>query len=486
MSTATHTSPSAARVIRESLDHPIVDSDGHVLEVLPVFAEYLADLEGAPVADYFRRSGAYVRYATPWAATDDERAHVWMTQNNLWGHPTKNTLDRATATIPGLYARRMDDLGIDFSILYPSGGLALPGLPDPDRREAIVRAYNRWVMELCAPHPTRMLPAAVIPMETPDEAIRHLRYAVEEIGHRVVCLQGYALRPIPAVEEVAPGTAGLAGRVDYFGLDSPYDYDAVWQACLDLKVAPTFHSPTGLRGGRSISNYTYNHIGSIAQAQEGLAKSLFLAGVTRRFPTLNFGFLECGAGWACALYADLVGHYEKRNRGAMEYVDPTKLDVDALMGYFEEYSDDYTRRHLDTARAFYDREHPPIPDRDDFWRVGLSSKDEIEQLFVPRFYIGCEADDRSVAWAFDSRINPYGSKLRAMFGSDVGHWDVTDVGDVVVEAKELVDDGFITESDFKAFMYLNPVELHAGVNPGFFRNTVVEDDVERFLASGRA
>ena len=123
---------------------------------------------------------------------------------------------------------------------------------------------------------------------------------------------------------------------------------------------------------------------------------------------------------------------------------------------------------------------------DDFWRVEITDKSEIRDLFVDRFYIGCEADDRSVAWAFNTKVNPYGAKLRAMFGSDVGHWDVLDVGDVVVEAEELLDEGLISAEDFKEFMFSNPVELHAGVNPDFFGGTRVERDVEVFLREGRA
>ena len=69
-----------------------------------------------------------------------------------------------------------------------------------------------------------------------------------------------------------------------------------------------------------------------------MAKSLFFGGVTRRFPSLNFGFLECGAAWACSLFSDIVGHYEKRSLSAMEYVDPKNLDVDKLMQYFDDYA----------------------------------------------------------------------------------------------------------------------------------------------------
>src|SRR4029079_4592814 len=129
-------------------------------------------------------------FSSPWLVTPEQRRHNWAAQSNLWGWPTKNTLDRATATIPGLYATRMDDLGIDYSLLYPSAGLFVGSLGDPDIREEVVRGYNRFVIELMAPHADRMPSVASIPMHTPEEAIRHLEYAVRELGHKVVCMQG--------------------------------------------------------------------------------------------------------------------------------------------------------------------------------------------------------------------------------------------------------------------------------------------------------
>jgi hypothetical protein len=33
-----------------------------------------------------------------------------------------------------------------------------------------------------------------------------------------------------------------------------------------------------------------------------------IGGVTRRFPQLNFGFLEGGVGWAVQLFGDLIEH----------------------------------------------------------------------------------------------------------------------------------------------------------------------------------
>ena len=44
------------------------------------------------------------------------------------------------------------------------------------------------------------------------------------------------------------------------------------------------------------SNFVGNHLGHFAQSHHTFARSLFLGGVTERFPTLNFGFLEGGVG----------------------------------------------------------------------------------------------------------------------------------------------------------------------------------------------
>ena len=107
---------------------------------------------------------------------------------------------------------------------------------------------------------------------------------------------------------------GQTAWYDVLAIDSEYDYDPVWAKCVELKVGPTFHSASrGLGFRQSTSNFTYNHIGHFATAGEAVCKAIFMGGVTRRFPTLKFAFLEGGVGWACQLYADLIGHWKKRN-----------------------------------------------------------------------------------------------------------------------------------------------------------------------------
>jgi len=70
---------------------------------------------------------------------------------------------------------------------------------------------------------------------------------------------------------------------------------------------------------------------------------------------------------------------------------------------------------------------------DDYFRCKIGGKSDIRDLFVPRFYFGCEADDPVNAWAFNRRANPMGARLNALFSSDIGHFDVPDMTDVVPE-----------------------------------------------------
>jgi hypothetical protein len=124
----------------------------------------------------------------------------------------------------------------------------------------------------------------------------------------------------------------------------------------------------------------------------------------------------------------------------------------------------------------------PSPEELDDWReCDVSSAEELASLFVPRFYFGCEGDDRMNALAFDTKLNPFGARLKAMLGSDIGHFDVVDMREVVAEAWELVDDGLIDEGDFSDFAFRNTVRLHGEMNPDFFKGTVVEDAAARVL-----
>ena len=115
---------------------------------------------------------------------------------------------------------------------------------------------------------------------------------------------------------------------------------------------------------------------------------------------------------------------------------------------------------------------------DDFAAAHVGSADELRRQLTERFYFGCEADDPTTAWAFDRRGR---HRLRPIFSSDVGHFDVTDMSEVLEEAHELVEHGLITTDDSRVRLRQRGAAAH-GLNPDFFKGTVVEDAVAKELA----
>ncbi len=480
--------PSAAlRHLREGLGHPIVDADAHQLEVLSVVFDFVRDTGGPGMPD---RLLAYFMHARrAFRMTVDERRDTRTSVPVWWPVPTENTIDRATTVLPGLLYERMDELGLDFSIVYPGQGLlviTLPGIADDDLRRATARAFNLYYREMFAGLGDRLTPAAVIPMHTPEEAVEELRFAIGELGLKAAVFAGDVLRPVPSVVRDHPGMAEHVQYQDCFGIDSPFDYDPVWQACVDLGVAPTFHSgPIGRGSRRSVSRHQYNQLGGFAEGGEALAKSLFFGGVTRRFPTLRMGFLEGGVTWGQSLYCRMIEHWEKRNAEAIRHLDPALLDTAGFAELIDGFGHERVRAIRD--RLVQDSLWSDHPDELDDWSAcGLTHEREIPDLFIEPFFYGCEGDDRMVAAALDTRLNPFGVKLKAMLGSDIGHFDVPDMREVVVKAHELVHDGLLDAEGFRDFTFANAVRLHGAMNPEFFTGTVVEAAATAVLAPAPA
>ncbi len=477
--------PSKSAEIRARLDHPVIDADGHMVECEPVFLDFLKQVAGTDLMQRYQTWSQKAGLARWYNLTHEERFEKRVTRPPWWGFPTKNTLDRATATLPRMLYDRMESLGLDFSVLYPTQGLFFPHIEDEEMRRGACRAFNTCQSELFREYADRIAPVASIPMHTPQEAIEELEYAVNELGAKAIVIPGHVRRSIPAVAKADPKLARYALWLDTYGLDSDYDYDPFWAKCVELKIAPSAHSGGMGWGSRmSVTNYVYNHIGNFAAAGEALCKSLFLGGVPQRFPTLKIAFLEGGVGWACNLYADLFGHWEKRNRNDIQNYNPANLDREMMANFFAEYGGEHFAGKLDQAQS-----DSPLPGDiqepewlDEWAACGIDRAEDIRDLFVPNFYFGCEADDPMNSLAFNTKLNKFGARLKAIFSSDIGHWDVPDMTEVVEEAYELVDDGLITESDFRDFVFTNPAELYAKTNPDFFKGTAVEGAVDTFMA----
>lgn len=459
--------------IRAKLEHPVVDADGHMIETTFAVLDYVKQIGGPEIALRYEKS----------LRSDDtgrSRAAVWV------GNSGPATIDRATAMLPKLMRSRLDDAGIDFAVVYGTHALTVLRIDDDELRPVVYRAMNMLYADMFKEVSDRLTPVALIPMHTPQEALAELDFAIKGLKLKAIVMNVVVRRPAPQVVQAAPSLALYSMAPTSPAIDVGDAYDPVWAKCVELGVAPSCHNAFRGRGSThgSPTNYVFNSLGSFAQASDYFCRALLFGGVVKRFPSLRFAFLEGGAAWGAQLYNSLFEYWEKRNLHALaENLDPAKLDVDLLVEMFEQYGNDYLTP--DRIRA---EPHQPLSSQlfvtpeevNDFAASGIEKPEDIRDIFTHNFYFGSEADDRMTAVAFDAKLNHYGVKINAILGSDIGHWDVPDMTQVMVEAYEMVERGFITADDFRAFACGNVVEMHTAMNPNFFKGTVVEEAVEKF------
>jgi len=124
--------------IRDRLDHPIIDADGHLVEFMPMVVDCMREIADAAVAERFvefRRS--------PFTSGGG-----YLPTRVFFGNPLG--LDRMTVMLPKLLHRRLEEIGLDFALLYPTSGLSVLSNPDDELRQAAARALNTYYARVFA------------------------------------------------------------------------------------------------------------------------------------------------------------------------------------------------------------------------------------------------------------------------------------------------------------------------------------------------
>jgi predicted TIM-barrel fold metal-dependent hydrolase len=210
-----------------------------------------------------------------------------------------------SASIPYLEGRKggfdpharipdMDAEGIDAAFLYPSLGLFLGSIKDPNFAAASCRAYNRWLADYCKPYPARLFGAAMLPMQSVEGAVQELQYAVKELGFHC----GF-IRPNP-----------YNGRV----LHDPA-FDALWTVAQDLNFSIGIHG--GSESGQpTLAMDRFKRGGAVRHCvahtfeMMAAATSFIMCGICDRFPRLKVAFLESGGGWMAGWLDRMDRHFD--------------------------------------------------------------------------------------------------------------------------------------------------------------------------------
>jgi predicted TIM-barrel fold metal-dependent hydrolase len=457
--------------IRDSIDHPIIDGDGHYVEFMPLVIDFLREIAGPTALDRIAATQEQFRQFIPHGANRGV-----VTPTDL--HATGDSLDRMTSQLPDLLYDRLDQLGLDFALVYPTWSLPALMHPDDELRPALARAFNTYGAELHFQHRDRIEPVASIPSFTPNEALEELEYAVGVLGYKAIVMDGVVFR-----SERPDGTP--MEWVDTLGHYSMHDYDPFWARCEELRVVPAFHG-LGLGWGSrtSMTNYVYNHLGALAANQEAVCRAIVMGGVAKRFPGLRFTFLEGGVCWAAQLESDLVHHFEKRNRQAMQLYDPQQIDVDLCLNLFGRYSSGPLKSSFDqfeqALRGMVASERSALWESDDFEEGQIGSVEDIVDVFSRQLFFGCEGDDPLTSIGCSEALLPKRVPLNIVFGSDISHWDVPDMRRVLPEAWEPVEKGLMSLEQFAEFACGNEVRMLTDANPDFFVDTAVADAVRPF------
>ena len=107
---------------------------------------------------------------------------------------------------------------------------------------------------------------------------------------------------------------------------------------------------------------------------------------------------------------------------------------------------------------------------DEFAAVGIEQAEDIRELFVGAVLLRVRgrrpADGRPRSTRRPTRS---ARGFNAMFGSDISHWDVPEMADVLGEAYEMVEHDLFTDADLRDFVFTNPVRFYTRRQPRLLR-----------------
>jgi predicted TIM-barrel fold metal-dependent hydrolase len=190
---------------------------------------------------------------------------------------------RPGAYDPELFVKESQDDGVIGSVIYPTEGLVLFGIPDTGLCSAAMYAYNDYLADFCGHDPRRLKGIAMINVDEPADAARELERC------RTMGLVG-------ALITVSPPP--------YASYDQPM-YDVLWSAAQDLEMPLSLHTATDRADpklGAAAPKLDVQHVPPTlfvlmdTQVRRSLADIIF-SGVFERYPRLRVGTVEHELAW---------------------------------------------------------------------------------------------------------------------------------------------------------------------------------------------
>ncbi len=176
----------------------------------------------------------------------------------------------------------MEKDGIDAEIVFPSLGLWLYAISEPEAELASCELYNNWNAEYLGGHLDRFVRCGVLPVIDFNNTLRELK-RIASMGFTAAMLPSITMEGIPKYNDAA--------------------WDPVFHLAGELGIVFVLHTGTGAenvvseRGpGAAVINYSL-------QMSDGITAIMYLVagGVLDRNPKSKVAVIECGASWLPAL-----------------------------------------------------------------------------------------------------------------------------------------------------------------------------------------
>lgn len=250
--------------------------------------------------------------------------------------------------VPGDRLKAMDHDSVDTHAFFPNiaglTGGTFTNRGTEDWREACIRAYNDWLIDVWAEYSPRFIAQCIAPMWDVDKAVAEVRRSAKR-GHKALVWHG-ALS----------------------NLDLPHFNDAYWDplyaTCqeLDLPMALHIGAAGMLATWDGYAPYTAKALGSAAAIASNvqILANLLYSGVPERFPKLNFISVESGIGWIPYLLETLDHEYEVLEcwKDGMSRKPSEYFHRQVYANFWYEHVGIEIRRHVGVDRILWETDYP--------------------------------------------------------------------------------------------------------------------------------
>lgn len=244
---------------------------------------------------------------------------AWVKPLGLEASAGKNPVEFKTQGLAyssirkGMYSakERLEDMkadGIEAAVIFPTFGMEVRGIKDPDLHTACVKAYNDGVLEWAkAGDAKRLIPQALIPAVGGAAALDELK-RVAKLGFKGVVFFGWPngdFKP-NAADDAFWSVCAEAGIVVNLIRGGPF-----------LPADRTAYAPKQYIGPNShakVNDATMENMWAVNSAIMNHNLTWFVfSGILDRFEKLKVGIIDAGAGWlpTCIELYDWLFRYER-------------------------------------------------------------------------------------------------------------------------------------------------------------------------------